>query len=118
LQVDKREKHAREAAAVVHMRSLLGSDAWERCGEELVALWEEYEAGATPESKLLKDLDKVEMILQAHEYESRPATPGAIPPALDEFFTSTEGKFVTPVGKALAAEVVARRTSAAADMSR
>ena len=33
-------------------------------GQELVALWEEYEAGLTPEAKVVKDLDKFDMILQ------------------------------------------------------
>ena len=48
------------------------------------------------------------MILQAQEYEERPAASGALP-QLEEFFTSTEGKFTTPLGQALAAEVRGRR---------
>ena len=51
------------------MCSSLGSAA----GEQLLALWEEYEAGVSPEALLLKDLDKLEMILQA--YESAPTLP-------------------------------------------
>jgi putative hydrolase of HD superfamily len=30
-------------------------------------LWHEYEAQATPESHLVKDFDKLEMIIQARE---------------------------------------------------
>jgi len=130
--VDKRDKHAREAAAITQMRSMLGAAAWEHAGEEMLALWHEYEAGASAEARLMKDLDKLEMILQvqrmrgalsaarcspflqAHEYEQRPAAPGEPPPQLAEFFASTDGKFNTPLGRALAAEVVERRTSAAA----
>ena len=52
--VPKAEKHAREAAAVSHMQQLMGGAAWARAGEELVALWNEYEGGATMEAKLLK----------------------------------------------------------------
>ena len=62
------------------------------------------------ELTLSQDLDKVEMILQAQEYEARPAAAGsAAMPQLEEFFTSTEGRFTTPLGKALAAEVRGRR---------
>lgn len=32
--------------------------------DEIVALWDEYEAGATPEARLAKGLDKLETILQ------------------------------------------------------
>jgi len=43
------------------------------------------------------------MILQASEYESAQGK------NLQEFFDSTAGKFKTEVGKAWAAEIVARR---------
>jgi putative hydrolase of HD superfamily len=58
------------------------------------ALWHEYEAQVTPESHLVKDFDKLEMIIQAHEYES--AQPGL--GSLQQFFDSTAGKFKTPTG--------------------
>ena len=32
--------------------------------QEILALWEEYEAGVTPEARLAKGLDKLETILQ------------------------------------------------------
>ena len=38
------------------------------------ALWREYEAHATPAARLVKDADKLEMLLQALEYER--AQPG------------------------------------------
>jgi putative hydrolase of HD superfamily len=77
-----------------------------RTGAEVEALWREYEEAVTTEAKLCKDLDKIEMILQAYEYES---TQGH---DLQEFFDSTSNKFKTTVGKELAAEVVARRQAA------
>ena len=43
------------------------------------------------------------MILQAHEYELSQGI------ALPSFFESTEGKFKTDLGKALAAEISLRR---------
>ncbi len=67
-----------------------------------------YESCATPESLLVKDLDKLEMILQAHEYEAAHGMP------LEEFFRSTAGRFLSPIGQALAAEVTGRRAAAAA----
>ena len=74
-------------------------------GDEIISLWKEYEAGETNEAKLLKDLDKIEMILQAQEYEAE----GSHKESLDEFFTSTEGKWRTEIGKAYAAEIISRR---------
>jgi len=74
-------------------------------GDEIISLWKEYEAGETDEAKLLKDLDKIEMILQAQEYEAE----GSHKESLDEFFTSTEGKWRTEIGKAYAAEIIFRR---------
>lgn len=36
--------------------------------DELAALWREYEAGATPEARFVKDADNLEAYLQAREY--------------------------------------------------
>ena len=38
-------------------------------GRKLVELWEEYEAGETPEAKFVKDVDKLELLCQMVEYE-------------------------------------------------
>lgn len=37
--------------------------------KEIAELWREYEANSSPEAKVVKDFDKLEMILQALEYE-------------------------------------------------
>ncbi|XP_047980408.1 5'-deoxynucleotidase HDDC2-like isoform X3 [Salvia hispanica] len=37
--------------------------------EEIQELWQEYETNSSLEANLVKDFDKVEMILQALEYE-------------------------------------------------
>ena len=71
----------------------------------MLSLWKEYDAFTTEEAKLHKDLDKIEMILQAQEYEAE----GSNGQSLDEFFTSTEGKWRTEIGKAWAEEIVSRR---------
>jgi putative hydrolase of HD superfamily len=74
-------------------------------GAEILELWKEYEAGATPEAKLVKDMDKLEMILQALEYE----TDGKNEKSLDGFFDSTRNKWRTPIGKAWGEEIEKRR---------
>ncbi|CAK4645027.1 unnamed protein product [Aphanomyces euteiches] len=70
---------------------------------EIKELWQEYEDASTDEAKMVKDFDKFEMILQADEYESVQDV------NLDQFFTSTEGKFKTPLVQSWVAELNAQR---------
>ncbi|PKA52869.1 hypothetical protein AXF42_Ash001850 [Apostasia shenzhenica] len=97
--VPKEEKNRREREAIVHMCSLLGGPR----AKELLDLWNEYEESSSVEAKLVKDFDKVEMILQALEYEHEQDKD------LDEFFVSTAGKFQTDLGKSWALEIASRR---------
>ncbi|KAI7727767.1 hypothetical protein M8C21_013157 [Ambrosia artemisiifolia] len=71
--------------------------------EEIHELWMEYEENSTTEAKVVKDFDKIEMILQALEYENEQNKD------LEEFFESTAGKFQTELGKSWALEIAARR---------
>lgn len=105
--VGKEEKHRLEEAAMGEIRALLGP-RHQSVGEELYSLWLEYERASTAEARLVKDLDKFEMILQAYEYETHavtpqtsagetdkrhPATPEDPKPfRLDDFFDSVRGK--------------------------
>ena len=98
--VSKEKKAKMEADAMAKIRDMLGDSLG---GEEVEALWHEYEDQVTDEAKLLKDLDKLEMIMQAGEYERAQGKD------LSQFFESTAGKFTTPVGQAWEAEIVARR---------
>ena len=50
-----------ESKAIRSMAQLLADN---NAGQEIVDLWEEYENGQTPEAKVVKDLDKFDMILQ------------------------------------------------------
>ncbi|KAF8088750.1 hypothetical protein N665_0530s0006 [Sinapis alba] len=100
--VPKEEKSRREKAALKEMCKVLGGGMR---AEEITELWLEYENNASLEANLVKDFDKVEMILQALEYESEHGK------VLDEFFISTAGKFQTEIGKSWAAEINARRRS-------
>lgn len=59
----------REKEAIQYfVHDLLGSSA---AGLRIEALWEEYEARQSKESRLVKDLDRFELGLQAIEYERR-----------------------------------------------
>ncbi|XP_023536851.1 HD domain-containing protein 2-like [Cucurbita pepo subsp. pepo] len=98
--VSKLEKNRREQEALDHMCKLLGGGSR---AKEIGELWMEYENTSSPEAEIVKDLDKVEMILQALEYENEQGKD------LDEFFQSTAGKFKTELGRAWAAEIVSRR---------
>ncbi|XP_065849708.1 uncharacterized protein [Euphorbia lathyris] len=98
--ISKAEKSRQEREALDHMCELLGGGPR---AEEISQLWMEYEENSSPEAKIVKDFDKVEMILQALEYENEQERD------LDEFFQSTAGKFQTDVGKAWALEITSRR---------
>ncbi|CAG5928171.1 unnamed protein product [Menidia menidia] len=86
--ISKAEKHRREEEAMRHLTSLLP----EGLKQDIYALWEEYESQSSPEARLVKQFDLLEMILQAHEYEELEGTPGR----LQEFFDSTTGRFEHP----------------------
>ncbi|KAK8756844.1 hypothetical protein V5799_000456 [Amblyomma americanum] len=81
--VSKEEKFRRESDAMDSLAKLVDKVS----AEEFKSLWEEYEAQNSPESKVVKDLDMFDMILQAHEYEVEMQDPGR----LQEFFDSTNG---------------------------
>ncbi|VAH62109.1 unnamed protein product [Triticum turgidum subsp. durum] len=64
--IPKAEKSRREQEALNEMCEVLGGGS---TAEEIKGLWEEYENNSSVEANLVKDFDKVEMILQALEYE-------------------------------------------------
>jgi 5'-deoxynucleotidase YfbR-like HD superfamily hydrolase len=74
------------------------SPACRPAAAEISELWHEYEAGASPEAALIKDIDKLEMVVQAAEYEGVAAAGGGGPHSLQEFFDSTDGKWRTDIG--------------------
>ncbi|KAH9625057.1 hypothetical protein KSS87_010547 [Heliosperma pusillum] len=98
--IPKEEKSRREQEALNEMCEVLGGGLR---ADEIKELWMEYETNSSLEANLVKDFDKVEMILQALEYETEHGM------VLDEFFLSTAGKFQTEIGKSWAAEIISRR---------
>jgi putative hydrolase of HD superfamily len=71
---------------------------------EYLALWEEYAAGASAEARLVKELDRVEMLAQALAYER------AGNHALSEFWAGADRGWSDefPLVRALAAELIAQ----------
>lgn len=99
----KADKHVLEQQAMVSLVSALPSTA-SAIGEELLALWAEYEAGESAEARFVKDLDKLEMCIQALAYErQRPDLD------LSDFFRSLD-RLHTPTCVALGEELRGRRT--------
>ncbi|KAG9047718.1 hypothetical protein FS837_001682 [Tulasnella sp. UAMH 9824] len=65
--ISKQEKRRLEAAAMNNIiNDMLGGGV---AAQRIKALWDEYEAQETAEAKFVKDLDLLEMALQATEYE-------------------------------------------------
>ena len=85
--IDPAEKHRREAAAIAALAALLPADSADR----LVGLWAEYEAGVTPAARLAKDLDRLEMLLQADAYAAA-GNPGPMP----SFWQSERNRIADP----------------------
>jgi putative hydrolase of HD superfamily len=92
-------KHAAERRAVVELCAGLPRAA------EYLALWDEYAGASSPEARLVKGLDRVEMLAQALAYERAGSR------ALAEFWDAADAGWGDefPVLRALAAELVERR---------
>lgn len=99
--ISKEEKHRLEHEALLELKKVLGND--HPLGLELLSLFEEYEQGTSREALYVKDIDKFEMILQAHEYEQAQGL------KLEQFFDSTKGYFKTQLFQNLDEELRARR---------
>lgn len=69
--IPKAEKARRELAAMETICSQLVPRSHAPRGEEIMALFREYEDKATPEARYVKDVDKYELVLQTFEYERR-----------------------------------------------
>lgn len=87
--VSKEAKFVRESTALAEMVSTLDAPI----AREISQLWNEYEKGESDTAKLVKDIDKFEMILQADEYESMHGKSLGI--ELQDFFDSTKDAFQT-----------------------
>ncbi|KAF2433584.1 HD domain-containing protein [Tothia fuscella] len=68
--IPKAEKSRREETTMDYLcKDLLGKVGGGIAGEEMKAVWKEYEDGETLEAKFVHDVDKVELLLQMVDYE-------------------------------------------------
>lgn len=103
--VSKSEKSRREEETMDYLcRGLLGNVAGGVQGEEIRAVWREYEESLTTEAKFVHDVDKLELMLQMVEYER--AHEGRVD--LGEF-SRVARRIELPEMKAWAAEILAER---------
>lgn len=97
------QKSQMELDAMRHIAySVLGGSP---AGVEMLELWQEFEAGVTAEARLVKDLDKFDMLFQAFEYEVSDNRPGELEP----FFTGVRDRFVHPQVRCWMQELDLRR---------
>ena len=95
--VDKSEKSRLERASVQRILAGLPN------GEQLLALWEEYEAQSSPEARFVKAVDRLEMAFQATVYEHLEGGD------LSEFFASASRQLEATVLDEVFAEVLCQR---------
>ncbi|XP_055386737.1 myb-like protein D [Condylostylus longicornis] len=102
--VTKEDKKRMEMEAMEKICKLI-----EPRGKRMWELFVEYESGESPESKFVKDLDRLDMVLQAFEYEKR----DNCLMKHQEFFDSTDGKFEHSFVKKLVKEIYDQRNKLA-----
>jgi putative hydrolase of HD superfamily len=76
------ETKEKEETAIIQILSLLPK----KQRENYLAVWNEYQEGTTREAKAVRQLEKIEMALQAKEYEKF----GSASKSLDRFIKSAE----------------------------
>lgn len=68
--IPKSEKFRREGLTMDYIQELLGGEMKQEA-QHLLAVWKEFEEGATLDSLFVQDVDKIELLLQMTEYEKR-----------------------------------------------
>lgn len=104
-------KREREEAAIAELTRAYPADAAERVRSR----WREYEERATPEARFVRDMNLIDMCVQAYRYEAErrydPDAPNPIFPdyaGLDEFFATTRPRLTTRLGGELFSELARR----------
>lgn len=93
--ISSEEKKSMEADALKKIFAKLDQ------GEELIALWQQYEAQETPEARLVKQVDRLEFAFQASVYEHQGKIDGS------EFYEKVDQQLNSDV---LKRELAALRT--------
>jgi 5'-deoxynucleotidase YfbR-like HD superfamily hydrolase len=101
---------APSAAAVADLKQPASAPSTDSASQHLQAvssqinaLWQEYEAATTAEARLLKDLDKLEMLVTAYEYERDQRR------VLPSFYASAVPRIQHPIVQSLVRELMRRR---------
>lgn len=97
-EVSRDEKYRLEQQAVRRVLAKLPR------GAAYVALWEEYEAGHSPEARFVRQLDRLEMALQASVYEHQGLAD------LSEFFAAVRPALARPELQALLGQLETLRS--------
>lgn len=111
--------HPAERAVAADRKAQLEAEGLERLLDgslaEVWALWREYDAGASPEARFVRDMNLLDMALQALLYEQHGRYDvDAAPPSggsrghLDEFLVSAERRMQGEPGRRLVAQVASR----------
>ncbi|XP_014216991.1 HD domain-containing protein 2 [Copidosoma floridanum] len=98
--ISPEDKHKMEKEAMNEICKDLG----ER-GKEILNIFVEYEERQSPEARYVKDLDRVDFLMQAFEYEERGNKPGQ----LQEFFDNCKEKLQDPLLSDVVEEIKCRR---------
>ncbi|XP_049850757.1 5'-deoxynucleotidase HDDC2-like [Schistocerca gregaria] len=97
---EKRELEL-EAMQTFCLSHFLGEQS--HAAKEFLELWQEYEEDSTVEARLVKQVDKLEMALQAYVYERDQSA------NLDDFFASAKSKLHNEIFKDWLARVLKLR---------
>jgi putative hydrolases of HD superfamily len=111
-------KRMREQAAMEQLRDLISPAATVTAGQ-IRELWDEYEARSTPVARFVRDMNLIDMCLQAYRYEregdryDEASTAAEFPDygRLEEFFATTRPRLSTSVGSRLFADLYDRYAS-------
>jgi Predicted hydrolases of HD superfamily len=95
-QATKRAAATREEAAMAAFGTAFGV--------ELADRYREFETGDSPEARFVRELDKLDLLLQAVRYETQGS-------ALDEFFQTAESHLDTPFARDWYERLLARHQS-------
>jgi len=100
--VSPEDKHRMEDKAMEEICKDLGDR-----GTEMLQLFREYEKQESPEARYVKDLDRIDLLMQAFEYEKRDNSPGN----LQEFFNATQEKINDPFLGDIVKEINSQRAA-------
>lgn len=92
--ISDKEKYKNESEAVKRLFSMLPK------GQRYAQLWEEYESQKTPEARLVKEIDRLEMALQAAVYEKQGGY------NLEEFFPYVQKRISRPEVKEILEDIL------------